>query len=249
MKRKFSPSDLASLFAEIASSGIPVIIIGGQAVNLHAQSYADEIPNIEQYGPLTSIDLDLHGGMAEAKALVKLLRPFKHQINNGEGDVNQAGVLLCRWSGEELLIDVLAHLVGVTGEEIQQNAFEYDDVPLPLLHPTFCLIAKTHNLAKLNQTERQDKKHLQLMIAVCRAHLMEKGQTSRYVLNNIETLMRFARSPLAQQARRDHGINILDAIPIAKLRQVSDPKIQIFLEKRWPQMLQSFEEVNAKCER
>jgi hypothetical protein len=238
MKRQFCPNDLAELFSLIARNGIPVIIIGGQAVNLHAQSYAQDIPNITQYGPLTSADLDLHGGMAEAKALVKLLHPHQHKINNGDGDVNQAGVLLCRMSGEELLIDVLAHLVGVSGVEIQQNAFQYDDVPLPLLHPITCLIAKTHNLVKLNQAERQDKKHLQLMIAVCQAHLGEEGQTARYILNNIETIVKFTRKLEARKVRREHGIQLLDAIPIEKLRQVSDPKIQIFLEKRWPQILE-----------
>jgi hypothetical protein len=237
MKKRFSPHDLRSIFELIAQCGISTIILGGQAVNIHANSYAPEIPDLEQYGSLTSVDLDLHGGMAEAKALVKLFNPKHFEINHGDGDVNHAGVMSCSIGEIDIVIDVLAHLVGLSGSEILQSSFRYEDVPLPVLHPVQCLMSKTHNVAKLPQTERQDIKHLLIMIHVCQAHLWENIGNSRYVLNQIESISFFSRSVEARKVHREHGIHLLDAIPIEKLRQLNDPKIQIFLEKRWPQVL------------
>lgn len=249
LRPRYHPNDLRDFFQRVSTAGVSTIILGGQAVNLHVLAHAREIPNIESLGAFTSFDLDFHGGMQEAKAIIKVLKPRSYKINDGHGDVNQAGVMICALDKGEIVVDVLAHLLGVSGDRIQQNPVYYDDVPLPVIHPITCLISKTHNLAKLPQEGRQDKRHLQLMILVCQVHLFDQREEPRYVLNQAEALFHFVRTAEAREVYGEHGINILDAIPIARLQQVSDPKIQIFLEKRWPQMLQAFEEVNTKFER
>ena len=54
-----SPDDYASALLTIDGSGLGYFVEGGQAVNIWAQAYSSEAPNVRAHLPFTSNDCDL----------------------------------------------------------------------------------------------------------------------------------------------------------------------------------------------
>ncbi|MEY2880478.1 MAG: hypothetical protein RLZZ15_2858, partial [Verrucomicrobiota bacterium] len=58
-------------FAEILSTGDLPLIVGGQAINIWAESYAGRVAGLEGFLPFTSRDADIHGSRAQAEAIAR----------------------------------------------------------------------------------------------------------------------------------------------------------------------------------
>jgi hypothetical protein len=71
----FVVADLESVFQQLSENHWSGILIGGQAVNLDVNHYADQISEIHSFQPLASRDLDYHGGPREAKLAMGSFTP------------------------------------------------------------------------------------------------------------------------------------------------------------------------------
>jgi hypothetical protein len=69
--------DYIELLRIFHDQGVEAVIVGGQAINFWAEAFQVEEPELQQYYPFTSADLDLH---RPDLAVVKLLRAESDQV-------------------------------------------------------------------------------------------------------------------------------------------------------------------------
>lgn len=233
----FVVTDLQSVFHQLSESRWSGILIGGQAVNLYANHYAAQIPEIDSFQPLASRDLDFHGGPREAKLAMEILHA-KGKINDGTDPSPNAGLLEVRLaSGETLIIDILTSVFGVSASETIRSSITWkfaSETTIHVIHPLLLLESKQACLRSLDQTYRQDNKHVRLMTHVLLAWFGEQLDSPRDVYKSIERLAAMMMTPDGLSSF-DHGIDLWQAIPLEAMR--ADPKYKIFFQHRYPQLV------------
>lgn len=63
---KLTPENLRAIFIKLQQINLDVVVVGGQAVNLWAYQYYENLPQLEISVPFSSEDLDFYGGKIEA---------------------------------------------------------------------------------------------------------------------------------------------------------------------------------------
>ncbi len=233
----FVVSDLQSVFHQLSEDRWSGILIGGQAVNLYATHYASQIPEIDSFRPLASSDLDFHGGPREAKRAMKILHA-QGKINDGTDASPNAGVLEVRLdSGETLIIDILTSVFGISASETIRSSIAWQfaaDTMIHVIHPLLLLESKLACLRSLDQTHRQDKKHVRLMTSVLNAWFSAQLQSPRDVYKSIERISAMMMTPDGVWSF-DQGIDLWQAIPLHSMR--ADQNYEIFFQQRLPQLI------------
>jgi len=92
--------------------------------------------------------------------------------------------------------------------------------------------------------ERQDTRHLKIMLLCVRGFLRELIMTveagklpGRDCVNMLEETMALAMSRSGTKARKKHGIDWTTVLPITALEHVSSVKLRNFRDKRLPRWL------------
>jgi hypothetical protein len=126
-------------------------------------------------------------------------------------------------------------------------AVEFSGVQFHVLTPIACLKAKLYNLANLDQSDRQDERHVRILIPCTRAfirRLLQEAQATgklRPVLNSLEQLLSLtSRRPVVQTVRL-HRINLFRTVPLADLERAGHAKLVNFVAKRLPIWQRSLE--------
>lgn len=102
-----------------------------------------------------------------------------------------------------------------------------------------CLKMKTHNAVGLDQSRRQDVKHVKMLILCNRAFLRdvladcEAGKVSeRTFVKAVEALFVFVRSDIASSAARKFGLDWIQAFPMKELLNSPQSRVQNFVRHR-----------------
>jgi hypothetical protein len=155
------PSD----FETILKTAEPVLVVGGQAVNLWALLYSHRV---ERFSPFTSSDLDVLGNRATLESLASVAKA-KAQLFPLKPPSNEVGVVIVKTAdGRELLVEVLRYIEGVTNPELEESAFTFQvgsataRVPSPIV----LLRTKISNVASISQEGRQDEKHVRILASI-----------------------------------------------------------------------------------
>lgn len=248
--KKLTPENLYDIFIKLQQVNLDAVIVGGQAVNLYAYKYLKYAPQLEQYLPFASEDLDFYGGKIEAIICQETLGG-KVVLNKEFDPSPNVGVVLVDYNNKTLRIDFLASVYGLNDTEITGTAFTFlgqdklENIKVKVLHPILCLEGKLRCLRGLPQHNRQDLKHCQIMV-ICLNHFLQEliPQTpSRISLNLIERVLNNAIREDALNAWYHHQIIIEDAIPFYFLQDIHDDKFQKFRQIRLPQIR---EQINLK---
>ncbi len=251
MKKK-SPEELKSLFLEIQGEA-DLILVGGQAVNFWAVAYQSQIPELEEYRPFSSQDIDFLGGKVEASICHQILGGTL-KLNKNFSPSPNTGVLVTNFQNEQLRIDFLSSVFGLNDDEIYKSAIEFKGqdllagVSLKILNPILTLESKLKSLVGLPQVGRQDRKHLKIAILIANKYLTElcTSKKPRVGLNLIERLYRTAKSDAGLQVWMENEIDITQAIPEIVVRDLDDTKWQRFCQIRLPQVKDDLAKKRAK---
>ena len=203
------------------------VLIGGQAVNLWSERYQREAEPWQSLRPFTSVDVDLLGSQADARACAEGVEGTL-ELPEDPAHTPNAAKVHCR--NPDLDLDFLHTVNGLNTAEAVQTAIRlrHRDILLRVLHPVLCLESKTVNLITLDQSVegRQDEKHLRLAIANCAEFLAELTRTGRdpmSLLRWAERLRTHASSQAGLDVQRRHGVDFQQAVPIELWRSGAVP--------------------------
>jgi hypothetical protein len=228
-------------FGEIVGTiieGKPPLIVGGHAVNAWAMFFLPRITaELTQFQPFTSKDLDLLGTRSLLDAL--------HSRFGGLLEVSPPrtpviGRIVVKMHGREFKIEVLHSIRGLpesADSEAVQLVIEGIHVRVP--RPPHLLQAKLANVATLDQSDRQDVRHVQILILCTREFLVdalsaaESGEISeRAAINALEEVRTIFLSCDASRASKSSVIGMRDCWPLRELEQSSLPKVVRFRRNR-----------------
>jgi hypothetical protein len=240
--------DLLRVFDEREAEAL---IVGGQAVNFWAEVFEEEEPELQKYHPFTSADLDLHRPDLSAQ---RLLRSRAGNVEAERDPFGKAFTIVSHTfliqgkEGRVLAVDNLKTVPGLRPDEIKKGTLvvEFSDVRLRVLNPIACLKAKLHNVGTIDQRDRQDEKHVRILIPCVRAflrRLVTEAHSSgncRPVLNALQQLLLWTSDREIIKVARAHGFVLLQTVPLADLKRSHLPKLLSFVSKRlpgWQQLL------------
>ena len=227
-----------------------LIIVGGQAVSIWADRYLQAEPELQQYLPFTSKDLDLLGDAVDLHQLSKATG-FKRVMAPQKVLIPSAGFIeMPRQNAVTVKIEILKRIYGVTTQEAKATALvvERDGVQYRVLHPLMLLKAKAEASVYLPQDnsgqERQDVRHLKMVILCVRGFLREliaqvenNKLSARDCINLLEETLTIATSRAAADTKKKFGVVWDMVLPLESLESASNPKLKNFFGKRLPRLL------------
>jgi hypothetical protein len=242
MDRIFTPESLIPLFQAIDREELDLILVGGQAINIWASYYASRVPELTEYLPFSSADLDFYGGKIEAIACQKILGGTIN-LNRDFDPSPNTGVLVVPTEIQPLRVDFLSSVFGIGDIELSQSAivFEGDQnlagVRVKILNPMLCLEGKIKSAVGLPQQGRQDLKHLQMSLLFVREYIKEALESDpRQGLKLIERIAFNIWSDPGLKLWYLYGVDINSAIPTKIDIKSIDPKWDTFQKIRLPQI-------------
>lgn len=145
-----------------------LILVGGQAVNLWAERYQAKDTSISAFQPFTSIDADFYRRTAK----IQLPPNWTAIPVPSKGGMRLVTHALRGPNGQPA--EVLRSVKGLTEDELKNGAIsiQYEDGGstwfLWFLPPPLLFQAKLANVNDLDQADRQDLKHLKLLVPINR---------------------------------------------------------------------------------
>jgi hypothetical protein len=223
-------------FAPLLATKEPVLLVGGQAVNLWALYYEARTADL---APFVSRDVDVLGDRATLEALGRLAGA-KPQFFPVKPPTNEVGVVVATdRQGLPLLIEVLRYVHGVSNEELREPVYTIaaGKTRVRVPGPIALLQAKIANVADIAQTGRQDARHVVLLARLLPAYLEDLQQAAaegrlaeRKLIEFLERLLAVA---ITTKGRRVFAQLQLDARALfAGLGHEKLPKLRAFLDQR-----------------
>lgn len=226
------PGDFAALLA----TPEPMLLVGGQAVNLWALYYETRTESLR---PFVSRDVDVLGDRETLEAVAKLAGT-KPQFFPLKPPSNEVGVVIAKDQvGLPLLVEVLRSVHGVSNEELQNPIYTVavgkTEVNLP--GPIALLQAKIANVADLKQVGRQDARHVMILAKLLPGYLgdlqaaaKEGRMNERKLIDFLERLLAIVTTKKATAVLKQLHLDTFSFF--SELGDPQLPKLQAFLEKR-----------------
>jgi hypothetical protein len=230
-------------FAQVLATPDPLLLVGGQAVNLWAIYYEDRTRDL---APFVSRDVDVLGDRETLQALGKVAGN-KPQFFPLRPPSNEIGVVIAKdRAGAPLLIEVLRYVKGATNEELRAPAYRFaignPPVAVQAPGPIVLLQAKVANLAEISQTGRQDGRHILILSRIVPAYLEDLKQlvtdgklSERKFIDYLEKLLVVVDSPAGRKACS--ALRIDPRMFFFGLRADGLTKVHAFLENRLPRVM------------
>lgn len=228
-------------FAPFLATKEPVLLVGGQAVNVWALYYEKRT---RELAPFVSRDVDVLGDRETLQALGKLAGT-KPQFFPLRPPTNEVGVVIAKDNaGQPLLIEVLRNIHGVSNEELRDPAYTValGDTPVRVPGPIALLQAKIANVADLAQTGRQDARHVIILAQLMPAYLedLQKAATTgrleeRKLIEHLEGLLKLATGKKGKKILSELRIDASDLFDGLGNKKLT--KLTAFIEKRLPRAL------------
>ena len=225
--------DFESVFRAVSKqTKDPIVLVGGHAVNVWALTYQDRLGEaLKRYQPLTSGDMDFY---ATRNALLALHRELGGKLLlSGPREITD-GTLILGVEPDTREIDILRSVNGLPGirtqDTIALNICGYD---IPVLFPHLLLQAKIANSLRLDQGERQDIKHVEVMVLVLGEFLSEvvasaAGSNEKPALTLLQRSLEVLISDDAREYSRRHERSFADVMPADALAASQLPRLARF---------------------
>lgn len=230
-------------FSSVLATPDPLLVVGGQAVNLWALYYHECTAGLE---PFVSRDLDVLG-TRETLTMLARLAGAKPQFFPLRPPSNEIGVVIAKdRNGNAMLVEVLRYVHGVTNEELRQTVYTVavGEAKVQLPSPVTLLKAKVSNVADLDQTHRRDERHVRILARLMPGHLADLKQATldsrideRRLIEALEQLLRVLTSA---RGRKVFTFLEIERRPLFDdLEDQALPKVRAFLDQRLPRALPS----------
>jgi len=234
-----SPADFASLLA----TKEPVLLVGGQAVNLWALYYRERTSDL---APFVSRDADVLGDKETLAELGRVIG-VKPRLFPMRPPGNEVGLLIAKdVKGGSLVIEVLSGMNGVSNKELREPVYTIaigeGSVVVHVPGPIALLKAKLANVANIKQDGRNDKGHIVILARIIPAYLADlKAATlsgeleERKLIKLLEYLGATVASEFAHEVFA--SVKLERTALFSGVGGENLPKVGEFLTKRLPRMI------------
>ncbi|MES2981146.1 MAG: hypothetical protein V4727_02440 [Verrucomicrobiota bacterium] len=210
---------------KLRKSGAQYFLEGGQAVNYWAEYVDARIQGhaLSLMRPFTSKDCDIWVSDQTWKILKKNPNVLK---GNSPAD-GQLGVISLSEKPPRV-VDILSSVYGVDVKDyprLMQRAL--DDKIIRVIDPIYLFLSKCHCLLNLPQKDRQDKRHVRMMVMILPEYLslliadveagFEGALSERDLLKEIKFLKKISSSGPCRRAMQAVGIESQSLIPWDRL--------------------------------
>lgn len=226
MRRDTTVSDYTSLLQELSHAGQEYFLEGGQAVNFWAE-YIGEVEGEEtlrEFQPYMSADCDIWINHAVAKYLEQ--KREGNLIKGTSPADGQWGVFTIAGDPPRQ-VDLMTGVYGIPPKKhpkLVKRSVNINDIKV--LDPLYLFVGKCHCLLGLNQTDRQDEKHLRMLCLIIPSyvsHLLEEVKSGyleqRYLVKEIKLLQKLVGTNVCRRALEQIQVNSQSLIPLDKIRQ------------------------------
>jgi hypothetical protein len=240
---RFEAHHFVPIYRALQQAGVDFIIIGGQACNLWALMYEKQEPALKTLRPYTTRDLDIWSGSQKAVSATAEILHVKPKLNEPDSSAPDMGHFIYRSPKGKLFVQFLTGVYGVKTALVIRSRQNYTwtkyRLDLSVMHPLLTLEAKLDSLYGLDQSGRQDLKHLKMSLLYVPEFILEKAREGeiKATLRMCQHLLKLAGGQIGLKLHREKGIAINQTIPAAKLAEVRDPKIERFLNIQLPRAI------------
>lgn len=161
-------------FAEVLASEPPLFLVGGQAVNLWALYYYEHTSDLS---PFVSRDADILGNR---NTVYKIAREIgaEPKFFSLTPPTNEVGVVIAsNIDGEKLPVEILSSIHGIKNEELENPQYTMvlgeSEIVVKVPGPIALLKSKIANAVDINQTGRQDERHVSILARLMPAYLAD----------------------------------------------------------------------------
>ena len=233
-------SDVADVVSVKTDNELPMVV-GGHAVNIWALAYSSRLGlQLQPYAPFTTKDLDLWG---PKKILDSLAQKYNVEITLSPPRSPGVGYVVIPKGSLQLKVELLTGVNGIRRIE-EQNGVQLSilGTRVRVLDAISCLKAKIANAAGIDQSNRQDVKHVKIMKLCAREFAIDMiaegnqgGISERLAVNYLEDLRETISSPKAEFVTRKWDIGFDDVMPHEAIRQSTMEKVRNFARFRLEQ--------------
>lgn len=231
----YSPLEITPILHATTKAGL--ILVGGQAINTWSLLLSRNQQPWNTLKPYTSYDVDAFCEPANLGQLIQTIEESGFEVNvelairGSKESVHNVALLTLKKDGDEIEMNCLRDVIGVPTAELKESSVQIKiqgPLLIQVMHPVLCLQSKLHNLTILDQTDRQDEKHLRLAVANLHAHLQTLSMEDHYAQGEMITtrVLELAFSGPGRWILRNYAINLIDSLPHENWLQVKNPNTQ-----------------------
>lgn len=224
------------------NSGLPYVLIGGQAVNYRAETYLPIESELARFLPFASKDIDFLGNRADVLRAARFFSsaakfPHKRMMTAFAGGVG------FYTADMETNVEFLRSVPGVSQAEVIRWTIsaERDGMNIRVLDPISLLKCKLLLALKTDQTGRRDADHARVLFLCTRGFLRETLQLvetgelpARGWLGAVERVLKLAESTTGMKAERQFRFDWQQVLPRSKIEHSSKRLIHNFRSQRLP---------------
>jgi hypothetical protein len=240
--------DVRLLLRQLGDLKERIVVVGGQAVAIWAETFAHELPPDLRASSLTSKDIDFTGDRAAVQLAADRLHGEALFPDRGDSVTPNVGVVkYVDLSGDLRGIDFLEVPFGLPNAEVvnrrAQRVELLDEQGLPtgdeflVLNPIHTLHSRVANVAALPGGDSPAGiKQLRASVATARGFIRTvlTHAGARPALDLIEEVFALASSRNGLKVFTEHGVDVLAAAPL------SEPALpELFRARRCPQLVES----------
>lgn len=227
---------------KLLQSAGDAVLVGGQALALWLSYY--RIPVDDMPEAVVTKDADFLGTREDAARLAKAVGGT---LEHPKGMTILNGVIrkhVARGQGYE--VDVLRKIAGPSPAEVLRNAKEISDTltgaRYRVMSPIDCLASRLENLRTIRDKQGASGAwQARAAVAVTRAHLealLDEGE-EKAAIRIATRVLRAATMPMGLHAHRNHRIDVLEAVPVARFRSKN------FVDQQWRRSVARIEGVRG----
>ena len=228
--------------------GLPLVLVGGQALNYWVEKYRRAVPELEAEWPFTSEDVDFYGTQRDAKELARRLHAKVSIPEIGDATPNSGVLLVPLSEGHTLRIDILWSVKGIADDKLVKTALPAVDrrssSEIKIMHPVLCMFSRAHNVIDLpgDYDTPHGLKQLRGSILCAREFIRERliENKVRDALDLVELVFGFSLMPTSLRLWAEKSIDTFAAV---ELRAEYGSK---FAELRHTQMVAQLNAARAK---
>jgi hypothetical protein len=206
--------------------------------------YEKQEPDLKTFLPYTSRDLDVWSrSQRDVTATAELLHVRAKLTEVGSADPDIGHFTYPSTNGK-LFVQFLTGAYGVKTKQVIQSRQNYTweayNLNLSVMHPLLSLEAKLNSFYGLDQTNRQDLKHLKMALLYTPIFILEKADEGKIkpVLRMCQHILSIASSKYGLRLYQENGLSIEYAIPMNGLKEIKSEKTDKFLQIQLPKELE-----------